>query len=306
MNSINHHPSDNLLEKFCSAELPETVLMAISAHVEFCPECQQKIKQITESQGNQFWTLGLSNNKPSSTNDMTLEDDNFHSPYQTVANQNNETGHQAEITEDNFYQDNNKGSPTQPQNPLLEPPSWFIDENIQSMTNKLDQMLNLQLSATALDEVSADFLLQRNIDNLSTDPAIKNISTNIDFMGDEVTLPKALRCFKDPAWKKVGSVLRARLLESGDGSRANLLQIAAGQSIPEHTHKGYEITLILSGDMFDEDGKYGVGDFLLRNQRDRHNPQTEKGCLCFTVADAPPHFVKGFSRLLNPIGQLFY
>ncbi|MGL5391190.1 MAG: ChrR family anti-sigma-E factor, partial [Shewanella sp.] len=37
-----------------------------------------------------------------------------------------------------------------------------------------------------------------------------------------------------------------------------------------------------------------------------HAPTTKSGCLCYTVLNAPLHFTKGLSKLLNPIGELIY
>lgn len=125
--------------------------------------------------------------------------------------------------------------------------------------------------------------------------------------GREIRLPRALRHLALPAWQQLGKIGRARLeVSAEDGARASLLAIEAGCAIPEHTHKGYELTLLLDGSMEDEQGCYGVGDFLLLDGRHQHAPVTREGCLCYLVLDAPLQFTKGWPRLLNGLGSLLY
>ena len=49
------------------------------------------------------------------------------------------------------------------------------------------------------------------------------------------------------------------------GARASLLHIEAGGRIPEHTHQGYELTLLLAGTIEDGDTRYKAGDFIWRD-----------------------------------------
>ena len=86
----------------------------------------------------------------------------------------------------------------------------------------------------------------------------------------------------------------------------SLLHIEAGGYIPEHTHKGYELTLLLGGTIEDGDTRYQAGDFIWRDASHAHSPHTPDGCLCYTVQDAPVQFTKGLSRLLNGISHRLY
>jgi putative transcriptional regulator len=122
----------------------------------------------------------------------------------------------------------------------------------------------------------------------------------------EVLLPRALSCVERTEFSTIGKIGRSRF-NADDGSlRASLLHIAPGGEIPEHTHTGFEVTLLLDGDFGDEDGEYVPGDFILLDGKHNHTPKTKEGCLCFTVVSSALYFNKGISKLLNPIGSLIY
>ncbi|MBV7299729.1 ChrR family anti-sigma-E factor [Enterovibrio paralichthyis] len=129
---------------------------------------------------------------------------------------------------------------------------------------------------------------------------------HIDVAGERYTLPVALRRYYQLGWSSVGSISRARLpLNEGD-TRASLLHIGMNGTVPSHTHKGMELTLLLSGHFEDEKGTYVPGDFIILDGSTNHTPHTHDGCLCYTVADAPLHFTKGVSQLLNAVGRVIY
>ncbi|EOD81882.1 hypothetical protein D515_00040 [Grimontia indica] len=131
-------------------------------------------------------------------------------------------------------------------------------------------------------------------------------STEIEVAGERYNLPTALRRYHHLGWSSIGAISRARLpLNEGD-TRASLLHIGMNGSVPSHTHKGMEVTLLLSGHFEDEHDKYVPGDFIVLDGSNHHTPQTHDGCLCYTVADAPLHFTKGVSQLLNTIGRVIY
>lgn len=131
-------------------------------------------------------------------------------------------------------------------------------------------------------------------------------SSNIEVAGERYTLPVALRRYHHLGWSSMGAISRARLpLNEGD-TRASLLHIGMNGSVPSHTHKGMEVTLLLSGHFEDEQDTYVPGDFIVLDRSHHHTPRTHDGCLCYTVADAPLHFTKGVSQLLNAVGRVIY
>lgn len=119
-------------------------------------------------------------------------------------------------------------------------------------------------------------------------------------------LPRALTRISHSKFTQVGKLARSRIALDDGPLRSSLLHIDAGGEIPEHTHTGFEVTLLLDGEFSDEEGKYVPGDFIWQDGSHQHTPLTKDGCLCFTVVSSALHFNKGFSKLLNPIGNLIY
>ncbi|WOT03819.1 ChrR family anti-sigma-E factor [Shewanella youngdeokensis] len=128
----------------------------------------------------------------------------------------------------------------------------------------------------------------------------------VSIKGFEFDLPRAFRQQRKQSWKGFGKIHRMRFENDSPTERASLLHIAAGGEIPEHTHQGNEITLLLDGYFEDEYNCYGPGDFIILNANHQHKPKTCDGCLCYTVVDSPLHFTQGLSKLFNPIGNLIY
>ena len=94
----------------------------------------------------------------------------------------------------------------------------------------------------------------------------------------------------------------------GEIGRANFIYMEKGGRVPEHTHKGSEITLVLDGEFTDGLSHYDTGDFIIMNDSHVHTPQSDadEGCLVFSIVDQPLHFTSGLARLLNPFSQLFF
>ncbi len=128
----------------------------------------------------------------------------------------------------------------------------------------------------------------------------------IEVSGVRFTIPRALRGVEMKPFQGLGKLSRSRLsLEDGD-IRTSILHIDKGGSVPTHTHKGFEITLLLQGSFEDEMGTYHAGDFIWLDGKHTHQPVTKTGCVCLTVSSNAIRFTKGVSQLLNPIGQFIY
>ena len=81
-----------------------------------------------------------------------------------------------------------------------------------------------------------------------------------------------------------------------------------GGSVPEHTHRGTEMTLVVNGHFSDGLSDYKSGDFTVMDGNHVHTPTTssDEGCLVFSVVDKPLHFTSGWARLINPFSHLFF
>lgn len=113
--------------------------------------------------------------------------------------------------------------------------------------------------------------------------------------------------FSDLTWKNIGSSLRISYLKTGDPRHEfALYHIRAGGRIPNHTHRGNEMTLVLQGGFSDADGSYHEGDFLFRGPEDDHAPTAlqSEDCICLAVLDAPLKFTDWRFRWMNPFLKL--
>jgi putative transcriptional regulator len=214
---IKFHPNQQILKAFSAGELPLSLSIAVSAHIELCAECAKNVLKVEEKLSRNTWQ------------DDQLENADFGDMLQSI---------------------------------MAEP--------IQKIE------------------------------------PIRYVKPEIEVAGKNYQLPYAFRQFNDLKWSGFGAVSRARVINDEDNVRASLLHIDKNGTIPEHHHKGYELTLLLDGSFTDKMGTYHKGDFIWLDAEHSHSPYTEDGCLCYAVQDAPLHFVRGMSKVLNPLGNLIY
>ncbi len=86
------------------------------------------------------------------------------------------------------------------------------------------------------------------------------------------------------------------------GAKVRLLRIKGGMAMPQHTHGGSELTLVLAGGFTDATDHYLRGDFAETDNSVDHQPVADAGedCICLTVTDAPLRLTGTLGRLLNP------
>jgi len=128
----------------------------------------------------------------------------------------------------------------------------------------------------------------------------------ISFNDTEYTLPSPLNNMSLGKSSNFGKLSRTRLQLNEDEIHTSLLHIEPGGGVPQHTHKGFELTLLLDGSFEDENGEYVKGDFIMLSGDHQHHPISSKGCLCYTVANDALHFTQGINKLFNPIGSFIY
>ncbi|MCZ4308515.1 ChrR family anti-sigma-E factor [Vibrio atlanticus] len=120
------------------------------------------------------------------------------------------------------------------------------------------------------------------------------------------TIPRALNSVARKDWMNLGKISRARLDFDDEAHHTSLLHIDKDGQVPCHTHKGFEITLLLEGSFEDEMGVYNKGDFIWLDGEHTHQPATKEGCVCLTVSSDALYFTKGVSQLFNPLGKYIY
>lgn len=103
-------------------------------------------------------------------------------------------------------------------------------------------------------------------------------------------------------WRSVGGGVRQAILPGSKEATARLLYIPAGAAVPDHGHRGTELTLVLQGAFRDAHDRFGRGDLEIATPDDVHTPVAEEGapCICLAATDAPLRFKGWLPRLAQP------
>ncbi|CTQ33598.1 ChrR family anti-sigma-E factor [Jannaschia rubra] len=102
-------------------------------------------------------------------------------------------------------------------------------------------------------------------------------------------------------WRPVGMGARQAVLHRSPRGTARLLSIPAGQAMPDHSHRGTELTLVLTGAFRDGDLRFARGDLQVADASTEHRPTAEpaEDCICLVVTDAPLRFAGLLPRLFQ-------
>jgi putative transcriptional regulator len=111
---------------------------------------------------------------------------------------------------------------------------------------------------------------------------------------------------KPPRWKTLGMGVKQSILSKEASGSVRLLYIPGGQAVPDHSHNGLELTLVLQGSFSDETGRFGVGDVEIGDADLEHTPIADAGdpCICLAATDAPLRFNALVPRLLQPFFRI--
>ncbi|MCL4128512.1 UNVERIFIED_CONTAM: hypothetical protein GTU68_011340 [Idotea baltica] len=103
-------------------------------------------------------------------------------------------------------------------------------------------------------------------------------------------------------WRKVGGGVRQAILKTDKSASVRLLHIPAGVAVPDHGHRGTELTLVLQGAFRDETDRFGAGDIEVATEDLEHQPVAEMGedCICLAATDAPLRFNRLIPRIAQP------
>ncbi len=186
-----------------------------------------------------------------------------------------------------------------------------VDRYTQELSNNsFSDAQNVVDFAANTDDFILDSSLSDMLSNIMEDKSIERTKLQqaicVGFGSFKLDLPKSLRRLNLSKFFKAGKIARARINLDEEPTRTSLLHIQAGGKVPEHTHKGFEITLLLEGFFEDEMGDYVPGDFIILDSKHKHHPTSKKGCWCLTVVNDSIQFTKGANRLLNPFGKYIY
>ncbi|EGF92106.1 transcriptional activator chrR [Asticcacaulis biprosthecium C19] len=149
----------------------------------------------------------------------------------------------------------------------------------------LEEMEGVAMSDNALD------LALARIERPETDEVVAPPHLPAFLEGFE--LPESLKSvkIKDRYWAAPGVWMAPIVLEGAPkAQKTYLMSVRSGLQMPEHTHRGREITVMLRGRFRDHKGSYGPGDFAMCDESDqRHTPAMEgdDDCLCLVFQEGP-------------------
>lgn len=103
-------------------------------------------------------------------------------------------------------------------------------------------------------------------------------------------------------WRWIGPGLWHHTLKVRGTGSLQFIKAAPGATVPEHTHGGGELTLVLRGALVDSTGRYGAGDVSDLDEDMEHTPvaDADAGCICVIANEHPTRFKGLLARLLQP------
>lgn len=185
----------------------------------------------------------------------------------------------------------------------------FDQEDIAQVDLFQEDLAQQDLESVGINHLD-EFNIDAMIDSITADESIaqtfSSANLEIKVKDHSFTLPRALSQLNIGNFGGLGKISRAKI-ELGEGQlHSHLLYMAPKGEVPMHTHKGFELTLVLDGEFEDDMGRYQAGDFVFLDKNHQHNPVTKQGCLCMTVVSDALYFTEGISKLLNPLGKFIY
>ena len=148
-----------------------------------------------------------------------------------------------------------------------------------------------------LDEERSWMALIRRLENSKTQDEAPPPGRNPQNAAS-VVLPEPLRSYvggdvASVKWRPLGrGAYHLPIAVDDKNTMVRLLRIPAGKPVPEHGHRGRELTLVLSGSFRDGEALFARGDLEEADETLQHQPVATEGedCICLAVTDAPLKF----------------
>lgn len=93
------------------------------------------------------------------------------------------------------------------------------------------------------------------------------------------------------------------LLPGGGAGSLRFFKLGPGQQIPEHGHRGAEVTFVMTGAYQDCAGRFGPGDLADLDGETVHAPVADhnEGCICLAATENPRQYKSPLPRKLRPL-----
>jgi putative transcriptional regulator len=162
------------------------------------------------------------------------------------------------------------------------------------------------VGGAVLDEQEAAPLADDSLDRMMARlDGLPQANARAPMQADEIyPAPLADYMGRGLRWQSLGMGVKQAILKTDGKASARLLRIPAGQAMPDHGHKGTELTLVLQGAFFDGNRRFGRGDVEVATEETDHTPIAEAGqdCICLAATDAPLKF----HALMPRLAQRFF
>lgn len=95
-------------------------------------------------------------------------------------------------------------------------------------------------------------------------------------------------------------------LDGPENKHLTFLKIKSKKKIPEHSHTGSELTLVLKGSFDDENGRYVAGDIADHDHTSHHEPvvTSKEDCICVIATDGPLIFNSLIANIFQSIVRI--
>ena len=88
----------------------------------------------------------------------------------------------------------------------------------------------------------------------------------------------------DNSWQKLSPGIQRLALDVDSAAEVELYRIEPNQTVPRHTHRGSEYTLVVAGGFTDDSGHYRPGDLAIKGPKNTHQPTGDADGVCFALA----------------------
>jgi putative transcriptional regulator len=203
---------------------------------------------------------------------------------------------------------------------LPEPIALVVASHAAMCADTAAEIRRLErVGGTLLDDIAPAALkagaLDRALASLDIDPAAAGIAV----APHPAATPETRALLPAPVWpyikgdlgnlswrRRAAGIETAELIGDSAKRSAFLVRVQAGHALPRHTHRGTELTLVLTGAYRDGPLNFGRGDFQAADPSIDHQPANPGGveCICLVAIDAPIWFTGPIGRLANPFVKL--
>jgi len=180
-----------------------------------------------------------------------------------------------------------------------------MSRSSRAILGQFENVGGVLIDEQPLAELSAD-LFERTLAGIDqaapSEPSAQPHDHDALAMG--IALPEPLARRKIGPWKWLGPGVRFARIEMPEDPDHNLvlLRVPAGRALPEHSHSGDEITLVLKGSFHDEAGRYLPGDLIGEDEETDHTPIVDEDgeCICLVSLEGSMRIKSWLGRLVQP------